>query len=166
MELHFLGFTTPSPLPDVEPGALPLLQMLTVDLVKPLQPLRLPDSWGQPGLLPQLRSLKILAPVALPLPTSWARGFSQLVDLILAAPKPNSTAAADRQPAGTLPGAMAPAAAAEGAPPANEAARQLPDEWARGFPKLNSLMVSYQGLSGRFPAAWQAEGSFPLLRDL
>ena len=154
MEMSVIGFTTPDPLPGVEPGALPLLQLLTLQLNYPQQPLRLPRSWGQPGAPPNLRSLKIVGPVALPLPVSWARGFPQLATLMLAGPKPNSSAAAAPPPA-----------AAQGEVPAGQAAHHLPDAWAH-FPQLTSLTLSYQGLAGRFPAAWQANGSFPLLRDL
>lgn len=153
-----LGFTAPDPLPPVEAGALPALQVLELQAAQQEAPLRLPSSWGQPGVLPALQALTIQAPVALPLPASWSQGFPRLTKLVLAAPDPSSTDGAE-------PGSAAAEAAAT-VPPTDEAAGRLPDSWARGFPSLQILALNGLGLTGGFPAAWEGQGSFPSMRDM
>lgn len=138
-------------LPDVHPGALPRLQELIIQLTSQREPLVLPASWGAaPNVFPALRRLTLEAEIALPLP-AWARGFTQLETLTIAG-------GTIGQVAGTSAAVVVPAAAA----PANE----LPVEWARGFPRLSELVLQLLNLTGTFPAAWQASGSFPALQTL
>lgn len=153
-----LGFTAPDPLPPVEAGALPALQVLELQAAHQEAPLRLPPRWGQPEVLPALQALTIQAPVALPLPASWSQGFLRLTKLVMAAPDPSLADGA----------ASGPAAAATAAtmPPTDEAAGRLPDSWARGFPSLRILALNGLGLAGGFSAAWEERGSFPSMEDL
>lgn len=146
------AFTAADPLPAVQPGALPRLTELTMEMMAQRQPVPLPASWGSPDVWPSLRELHITSPIALPLPPDWAHGFSELQTLFLDSNlKPNlSRTAADAEHPNIPDGPTHP-------PPA---------EWGRGFPRLQSLTLAYLGLNGTFPAAWQASGSFPELREL
>lgn len=166
MRLLFDCLAAP-PLPQVQPGALPRLQDLIIQL--PAQPelVALPPNWGaSPRTLPALRRLTLEAPVALPLPAAWARGFRQLAELTILG------TTAGQEPASTVPpsAAEAPAAAAPGGAVIQDARAQprgpLPEAWARGFPLLTSLTLRRMGLTGSIPAAWQAPGNFPALAQL
>lgn len=146
------AFTAADPLPAVQPGALPRLTELTMEMMAQRQPVPLPASWGSPGVWPSLRELHVTSPIALPLPPGWAHGFSELQTLFLDSNiKPNLTLAA---------------AGAEHSSIPDGPTHPPPAEWGRGFPRLQSLTLAYLGLNGTFPAAWQASGSFPELREL
>lgn len=173
--LEVFGFTLHSPLPPVEPGALPALHILELHAEQQQQPLQLPASWGRLGVWPSLQTLlTIQMAVGLPLPASWSEGFPQLTKLVLSAPKPSPAAGVRPSLAGPAAGtaaaaaaATAPAAATAGpAAAADPRAALLPSSWARGFPALQTLALNNLGLRGPFPAAWQAKGAFPSLRDL
>lgn len=157
------------PLPAVQPGALPRLVELSITLLGQPQPIPLPPSWGSPSAWPSLRSLKVVAAVAAPLPASWGQGFRALQELVLhsnvaslAAPPTPPSAGGSEDP--RL--APQPSAAPPSAPSPSGSRHTLPAEWARGFPSLQALTLGFLGLSGTFPAAWQASGSFPQLQDM
>ena len=142
------------PLPPVQPGAVPKLVDLTIFVIGQIRPILLPPSWGLPGIWPSLRELHVQAAIAMPLPASWAHGFAALETLFLNSnTKPNIAIGAPDAD-------LSPVASADGP------AHPPPEEWARGFPKLQSLTLAYLTLNGTFPAAWQARGSFPELREL
>lgn len=160
----------PPPLPDVQPGALPRLQELIIQLPGQREPVALPPSWGAtPATLPALHRLTLDAPVALPLPAAWARGFRQLTKLDIVGTTTGSEQLAAAAGAPT-PALVAPAEAAAGgvAPEDGRTATggPLPEAWGRGFPQLTSLTLRRLGLTGAVPAAWQEPGSFPALSKL
>jgi hypothetical protein len=102
--------------------------------------------------------LKLNTAIVLPLPASWAHGFPALQELTL------------RSDAGRLDGASRLDRARHGyqasAAQHSSSPSSLPAEWARGFPALQTLRLDCLALGGTFPAAWQARGSFPQLREL
>lgn len=157
------AFTAADPLPAVQLGALPHLREFELTLLQQAQPVPLPPSWGDPAAWPTLRFLKLVTMVALPLPASWANGFPALQELTLRSnvDQLSGPAAADTGPSG-----HSTQAPQSGALPQAPFSHSLPAEWARGFPRLEKLMLQYLGLSGTFPGAWQARGSFPQLRDM
>lgn len=146
------------PLPDVQPGALPLLQHLLVHV--PELRATLPASWGAAGVLPSLRRLDITLRLSGGLPADWARGFRRLEKLAISC----SPWAAHQMwmdggsPAeGQWPEAVPHAVAAPG----------VPDAWATpgSFPRLTELHLGRLGLSGSLPRAL-AEGAWPALEDV
>lgn len=158
--LFLPSLTAADPLPAIQPGALTQLAQLDVTLIFQEQPVPLPPSWGDPAAWPSLTLLKLVAPIALPLPASWAHGFPALQDLVLTSNVDHLTP-------------IGPAADASRVERPESSARRhgssphpLPAEWARGFPKLQSLTLTTLGVNGTFPAAWQASGSFPQLREM
>lgn len=140
------------------------LTELELTLIHQTRPVPLPPSWGDPAVWPALRFLKVVTMIALPLPASWARGFPSLLELTLRSNVDQLTGSPAAADVGRS-GRPAQAPESDALPPAG-AAHPLPAEWARGFPRLEKLMLQFLGLSGTFPAAWQARGSFPKLRDL
>lgn len=132
----------------MEPGALPRLERLNIMAEWQQRPIPLPASWGGPGVLPLLRELVLVMPAQLPLPAQWASGFQRLTELYVTGAGWNGRRAN------------------QSATAAQPAAHPLPVEWAAGFPQLEKLLLGGLGLGGTFPAAWQANGSFPKLRQL
>lgn len=155
------------PLPDIQPGALPVLDRLHIET----EQLRtaLPASWGAgAGVLPALRSLDITAQITGTLPAGWAHGFPQLTRLVI------STYADGTREGGASPGRCGTSSGASlplPAPPALEAGAGanppilLPAEWATGFPCLEVLALARLELTGSFPDAWLT-GGFPALTAL
>ncbi|PSC77000.1 kinesin KP1-like isoform B [Micractinium conductrix] len=128
------------PLPDIPPGALPSLRWLV------LHPwaLRstLPASWGSsPDVLPALQHLELQLDVQGTLPAVWSRGFSSVRSISV---EMQSTRQQDRGSSGGT----------------------LPADWAAGFKRLQTLNLVELGLTGPFPPAWLADGSFPSLHVL
>lgn len=125
-----------TPLPDLGPGALPALEELTLNFGK--QAATLPDSWARPGVLPQLRELKLTLASVPGLPDSWAAGFRRLaifmIDCLNNMPLCESDAAAQAR---------------------GLQVHYLPPSWARGFPQLRLLRVG-TGARGTIPASWEA----------
>jgi hypothetical protein len=156
--LYLPAFTAPDPLPALQPGALPRLVQLDLVLNTQEHPVQLPPSWGDPTVWPSLQVLKLNTAIVLPLPASWAHGFPALQELTL------------RSDAGRLDGASRLDRARHGyqasAAQHSSSPSSLPAEWARGFPALQTLRLDCLALGGTFPAAWQARGSFPQLREL
>lgn len=126
-----------APLPDIQPGALPALQLLHLEL--PWLSTSLPASWGAgTEVLPALEELSLQAVLEGPLPPSWRRGFASLRSLSL---KVRDT---DAPP---LPGG-------------------LPADWAAGFPRLQLLeLIEVRVSEPTLPGAW-AGGGFPRLQTL
>ena len=167
--MHLLFFSVSvQALPDVQPGALPALQKLVLQLPGQAQPLALPASWGAtPGTLPALRQLTLSwLPVVHPLPAAWARGFRRLESLAIEGaweePGPRAAPAAPAAPPAEAAAGGAGSAAGAGA----ASSGSLPAAWARGFPRLASLTLRHLGLTGTLPASWLAPGSFPALSKL
>lgn len=152
--------TAADPLPAIQPGALPQLAQLDMTLIYQQQPVPLPPSWGDPAAWPSLTLLKLVAPLALPLPASWAHGFPVLQDLVLSSNVDHLT------PTGSSADASRAGHPESSARQHSSSPHPLPAEWAQGFPKLQSLTLNTLGVNGTFPAAWQASGSFPQLREL
>ena len=129
-----------SPLPDIQPGALPRLQSLL--LKAPSLQTTLPASWGaSPEVLPALQTLTLTASFVGQLPPEWAHGFRQLTSLVLAVREDK---------AGGSPVAAVPS---------------LPVQWASGFPALTWLSLSVPVAAGPIPMEW-LEGGFPELVTL
>lgn len=64
-------------LPDIQPGALPVLEALKVAMFG--APVRLPASWGgSPSVLPALRQLTIKGDIRGGLPPSWGSDLRSL----------------------------------------------------------------------------------------
>lgn len=144
--LDLQGWSLGTPLPDLQPGALPALEQLQLSFGK--QHCRLPDSWGSPGVLPRLRELKLYLGSMPALPESWAAGFPQLTTLLISA------------------------AQNDGPPPCESAASvrarglqlfELPAAWGSGFPAVRMLKIGV-GASGTIPPSWLA--GFPSLTHL
>lgn len=138
-------------LPDLQPGALPQLRSLNLDIINACSgrqdegcmprvqalPLQLPASWGTPGVLPALASLTInLQGFLGPLPAAWARGFPSLTRLSISGNRwvnnPRSSNASGSSAAGGA----------------------LPPEWGAGLSLVTRIDLSGLGLSGPFPEAW------------
>jgi len=155
----------------------------------------LPPSWGaRPEVLPALQDLS-LSSVSTHLPAAWARGFQQLKQLSLVGmlegvpleeaqrftchTRGNTTApaataaallgaAAARTAATLSAGGQQPAAATSGQDPhtaLQPGRRQLPGEWAAGFPALEVLEIGCMQLDAPLPQEWLA-GGFPMLTTL
>jgi len=147
--LSFPYLSAAKPLPPVEPGALPRLEQLNLLMEWQDKPVPLPASWGSQGALPELRELVLVTAVQLPLPASWAQGFPKLTELYVTGKAWNARVR-DYSAAAAF----------------SQTAHPLPSEWAGGFSQLEKLTLAGIGLGGTFPAAWQANGSFPRLRKL
>lgn len=161
--LYLPAFTAADPLPALQPGALPQLTELEITLIYQPQPVQLPPSWGDPAAWPSLKLLKLVTAVVLPLPADWAHGFPALQELVLRSNVYNmnvslATSTGGSEHTGQLPQPSTAQHSTFPHPP--------PAEWAHGFRKLQSLNLGDLGLNGTFPAAWQAKGSFPQLREL
>ncbi|KAL4438736.1 hypothetical protein ABPG77_006340 [Micractinium sp. CCAP 211/92] len=127
--LHLQG-----PLPEVQPGGLPVLESLHLGAKGAA--VRLPPSWGaSPLALPALHTLSIHTPLEGPLPAEWARGFRMLSLMVISGAAPVGVPAAVPAPT-------------------------LPPEWAQdsAFPRLVYLGLSYPQLSGSFPSSWEGGG--------
>ena len=135
-----------APLPDAEPGGLPLLEHLSIEAGGTSTPL--PPSWAAPGALPSLRSLQLAVRFTGGLPDEWARGFRHLFLLSLSGDAPVAN--------GMLEGR---------ARPAPQPLGTLPASWASGFPSLQHLRMEALALSGPLPQAW-VQGGFPQLEDM
>jgi hypothetical protein len=122
------------PLPDIQPGALPRLQIFL--LKAPSLQTMLPASWGaSPDVLPALQTLTLTASFVEQLAPDWAHGFRQLTTLVLAVRE---------DVAGGSPVAAVP---------------RLPLEWASGFPALTWLSLSVPVVAGPIPLEWLEGGS-------
>ncbi len=134
--LHLQG-----PLPEVQPGGLPVLESLHLGAEGAA--VRLPPSWGaSPLALPALHTLSIHTPLEGSLPSEWARGFRMLSLMVISGAAPVGVPAAVPAPT-------------------------LPPEWAQdsAFPRLVYLGLSYPQLSGSFPSSWE-EGGWHSLETL
>lgn len=142
-----------APLPDIEAGALPQLQMLHIDVAE--LHTTLPASWGNvQAVLPSLRNMKILAHFVGPLPPQWSHGFRRLtsLELIDSSLSPMKLMAQRQTP-------PAPAATAAGM-------GALPLEWPSGFPALQVLSLEGLQVQGSLPPEWFEEEGFRSLIDL
>lgn len=102
----------------------------------------LPASWGSsPDVLPALQHLELQLDVQGTLPAVWSRGFSSVRSISV---EMQSTRQQDRGSSGGT----------------------LPADWAAGFKRLQTLNLVELGLTGPFPPAWLADGSFPSLHVL
>ena len=160
------GINLGGPLPEIEPGAMPVLRHL--ELTVPDLRTTLPDSWGSSGsVLPALVSLSVQARVEGPLPPQWADGFRQLQSMEIYGTEPNviDTLLALAKRGDTLPhphNANGPPANRSGLMPGP---RHLPAKWVSGFPWLTSLRLVGLGIVGNIPRAW-ANGGFSRLVTL
>lgn len=154
--LELLFYSVLPPLPEAQPGCMPALANVHLQLTRSPVALALPPSWGAPGAFSALRSANLELPLAPPLPGEWARGFPLLQILYLSGPRAYPDEAEwQGRPAWPLLNDTADAGA-----------MRLPPEWPSGFPRLEHLEVSWAGLSGSIPATWQAPGGFPSLKYL
>lgn len=144
-----------APLPDIEAGALPLLQMLHIDVAELHS--TLPASWGRNrAVLLSLYNMKLFARFLGPLPIQWAHGFCHLISLELtdSSLSPESQMAQQQPP---VPAAAATAAAA--------GISGLPPEWPSGFPALQTLSLDGLQVQGSLPPEWLREAGFWSLID-
>lgn len=148
-------------LPDISPGALPALTTLEIGLLGKADSFRptLPPSWGAgPDVLPSLRQLTLQLPISGPLPQQWAAGFPRLWMLWLSSEVVAGEGAPDLD-------ACRLAAATERGQPELRPERELPGEWATGFPALQHLELNCLHIGGSLPHAWAA-GGFPSLQTM
>ena len=155
-------------LPDIQPGALPRLQTLLVQL--DCLWASLPASWGaSPQVLPSLQVLEVQLGFAGTLPAAWAAGFPQLRTLditdvsYMAAAKIKVGWPSMGQallPPGPQDTICQPPALPAGGPPVF-----LPAEWAAGFGRLQLLRLLGLGIQGSLPEAW-VQGGFPAMQSL
>lgn len=139
------GHRIAGPLPDVRPGALPLLQTLHIEALELASPL--PAGWGDPGVLPELLELVLTIRLQGGLPPSWARGFRRLLSLRVGEGQPSWRHSSLPRPQGSD--------------------LRLPPEWAgaTAFPRLRSLELVGLPLGGSLPQAW-VHGGFRALNKL
>lgn len=153
-----------APLPDIQPGALPLLEELYLQL--PTLQSALPPSWGgRPDALPALRQLLLRLQFVGGLPPQWAAGFRRLTRLSLVDTRYEHLSAEKMSaPHGPFMGGDAKVflPVPSDAPPA---LGPLPLAWAAGFPALERLQLEGLGLTGAIPRQWAA-GGMPKLVEL
>lgn len=126
LHLNLQSSRAEQPLPDCAPGALPLLEELSIRL-SAQQAATLPAGWAAPGVLPALRMLFLILHLAGPLPAEWASGFRRLELLLIRSSVVN-------------------------VPPS--AARRLPEGWGAAFPSLKALTLEDLGITGSLPSSW------------
>lgn len=155
----------PDPLPDIPPGALPLLTNMAIG-INSLHT-TLPASWGQPGVLPKLRRLRLDVLFQGGLPSDWAQGFHQLETLDIYFWKDDNLTGL--MSANTVSGkdgrdmrVSSPQLAIGPTSNSNGARAVLPASWAAGFPKLRHLNLKGFDINGSIPMSW-LEGGFPSL---
>lgn len=147
-------------LPDIQPGALPLLQHMLLHVPK----LRatLPASWGGAGVLPSLRRLELTLAVRGPLPAGWAGGSFRRLEQLSIAYSPIWAGRSIWMNGGSLEEGRRPEAA-----PLLGTPQGVPDEWAApgSFPSLALLHLGGLGIAGPLPRA-VVEGTWPALQEL
>lgn len=144
-------------LPVLEPGALPRLEGLYLEL-RSGPPVDLPPSWGaSPEVLPSLQTLVLnAARLRGPLPAAWARGFRCLERLRVSCGQSRAlTEGRPRAPSDSLGQEQRGGAGPSSCGPGER--RALPPEWPSGFPALAELALSLD-LSGTVPPAWWDSG--------
>ena len=152
LRLSLMAAGIGSRLPDLGPGAMPLLEDLEFDC--PDLQAALPLRRGMPApisdhlprqMLPALRRLSLrIGRLEGGLPPEWGRGFQQLRELHITITAGSSS----------------------GSSSAAEPAVHLPPEWAAGFPRLSTLHLAGMRLAGTIPPAWLNASAFPALTRL
>ena len=170
-----LDITVPTlqgPLPDIQPGALPLLTSLHIEASNRTS--QLASLLTQQHTVASQNSSSSQAEAAAPrgkglraaLPDSWGAGPDVLpalqhLTLVLQLVPPLPAAWSRGFPRLRYLRISAPV----DAPLPATAGNVLPPEWAAGFPALRWLSLVRLGLTGGFPATW-AEGGFPQMNQL
>lgn len=132
-------------LPDIHPGALPVLEELRLDVTA--LHTTLPASWGaRADVLPSLQQLTLrVGHLTGSLPPEWAKGFARLELLEISSAWASEAQLPLQLPAQPL---------------------QLPAEWATSFQLLHTLSMFSVNATGTMPPEWLEEGSFPSLNTL
>lgn len=153
-----------APLPAIQPGALPALLELTLNV--PQFRTRLPASWGDSAILPSLTFLSLALDVDGPLPPEWALGFERLLQLEIINGGSQAMKGYMAKQAAEMASLRPHLPPSPPLPGPAEVQGTLPREWARGFPALQHFSLFNLRLTGSLPDEWLNPTALPSLQKL